>query len=341
MGDGHFTLSSILLNSLLYKEKNIKITPNLAATFNSNSLEDSNKVSHIDRDREVQWLCGAGRQLNLGLNTVGLAIAILDRVLCVVVVRAKYINCVAVSALYLAVKLHEERVDFSSQNSTSSEQHNFINNLESGDLLDAAYLVTQLSLNYSVQELNRMERSLLRILNWDLMLPSCDRFLFSMLAVIQAPHLSDSLALRENYELVMSNWHIVYKFRPSILALSLLSLMLQLNLVEWKRITQSLMVIFKIDDTDLTKCRAQMSDLLKLNYRYTNNKVIVKPSPFKKSQSNDEILIKKSGSRKRSYQIDQRHNQSLDSENEPGIDGESSIEADVNYVLHKIINATQ
>lgn len=52
-----------------------------------------------------------------------------------------------------------------------------------------------------------------------------------------------------------------------------------------------------------------MSDLLKLNYRYGNPK---KSSTFKKSQSNDEILFKNSGSRKRSYHINKRRNQSLD-----------------------------
>lgn len=90
------------------------------------------------------------------------------------------------------------------------------------------------------------ERSLLGILNWELMLPSCDRFLFSMLAVIGAPHLADSLALRDNFELVICRWDLVSGFRPSVLALSLLSLMLQRTLAEWQRVTQSLKSIFKV-----------------------------------------------------------------------------------------------
>lgn len=74
-----YTLSSILLKSLLCKEsKNVK--------YNSNNLL---KVNLLDRDSQVQWLCDAGRHLNLGLNTIGLAITILDRVLCLVVVKAK------------------------------------------------------------------------------------------------------------------------------------------------------------------------------------------------------------------------------------------------------------
>lgn len=34
MGDEHYTLSSILLNSLLFKEQNLKITPNISTSFN-------------------------------------------------------------------------------------------------------------------------------------------------------------------------------------------------------------------------------------------------------------------------------------------------------------------
>lgn len=74
-----------------------------------------------------------------------------------------------------------------------------------------------------------------------------DRFLISMLTVIQATHLIDSNILRKNWEIIITKWEIVNKFRPSVLALSLLSLMLESNLRnEWKRITQSLMEIFKV-----------------------------------------------------------------------------------------------
>jgi hypothetical protein len=45
-----------------------------------------------------------------------------------------------------------------------------------------------------------MERTLLAQLGWDLLMPSVDRFLHSMLAVIGAPHLITSNVLRCNFE---------------------------------------------------------------------------------------------------------------------------------------------
>lgn len=57
----------------------------------------------------------------------------------------------------------------------------------------------------------------------------------------------------------------------------------------------------------MTKCRLQMSQLIKSNFFLKLNK-----KQMKKSQSNDEILLIKSGSRKRSYQnVPQLKRQSL------------------------------
>jgi len=49
-----------------------------------------------------------GRRFHLGLSTLGLSIAILDRLLRLVKVHGKYLHCLAVAALVLAIKFHEE-----------------------------------------------------------------------------------------------------------------------------------------------------------------------------------------------------------------------------------------
>lgn len=71
----------------------------------------------------------------------------------------------AVTSLYLAVKFHEE--------------------IEDEDNSSNPYCVyKEIRERFSVEELNRMERSILAILKWDLLLPSIDRWIEAMLIVI-------------------------------------------------------------------------------------------------------------------------------------------------------------
>jgi hypothetical protein len=103
--------------------------------------------------------------------------------------------------MYLAVKLHEE---YFFDDEIGEEE-------DTNTLFDAANLVSQLEVDYSVAELNRMERSLLRVLNWDLMLPSVDRFLQAMLVVGFFPstnHCSLDLSSQRLFKLFvcLGNW---------------------------------------------------------------------------------------------------------------------------------------
>jgi len=83
-----------------------------------------------------------------------------------------------------------------------------------------------------------------------------------MLAVIGAPHLAASGVLRRNFEvlqkldqpksfiapiqLVVSSGQLVWSYSTSVLALSLLSIMLEFTSPEWPRITHSLKNIFQV-----------------------------------------------------------------------------------------------
>ena len=89
------TLSTQLLHSLLHKEAElylVKSLPSVECPPSSSSdkcRSEEDAVDRLVRDREASWICAMGRRLHLGLNTVGLAVAILDRVLALVLVRSK------------------------------------------------------------------------------------------------------------------------------------------------------------------------------------------------------------------------------------------------------------
>lgn len=154
------------------------------------------------------------------------------------------------TALYLAVKLHEECFNsfiHQSSSPTSMPRHYFLYS-EGESILDASTFLRRLNADYTVRELNRMEGQVLRVLDWDLLtLPSCTRFLEAMLAVIGAPHLIESMALRDNFEAVAASWALIGYYRSSTVALALVSLMLQSTLSEWPRVTNSLKEIFKVE----------------------------------------------------------------------------------------------
>lgn len=66
--------------------------------------------------------------------------------------------------------------------------------------------------------------------------------------------------------MVISSGALVWRYGPPILALSLLSIMLELSTSisssQWPRITESLKTIFQIETKILEKCRREMAELL-------------------------------------------------------------------------------
>nr|CAD2169541.1 unnamed protein product [Meloidogyne enterolobii] len=254
-----YTISRVLLNSLLFKSAN-----------EVNELKKHQYMgmdSLADRNKQVKWILMLGRRFRLGLSTIGLSIAILDKIMRMVKVQGKYLHCVAVSSLGLAVKFHEE-IDAESEAFEANRAAAIILAIPSPEPLNSDELAAEIRAQseFSQKELNRMERTLLARLSWDLLLPSFDRFLHAMLAVIGTPHLAVSRILRRNFELIVSNGHLVWSYSSSVLALSTLSIMLEFTTQEWKRITESLTSIFQIDPFCLLKCREDAGELLRNHY---------------------------------------------------------------------------
>uniref|UniRef100_A0A7E4WD40 CYCLIN domain-containing protein n=1 Tax=Panagrellus redivivus TaxID=6233 RepID=A0A7E4WD40_PANRE len=199
-----------------------------------------NLVLEEDRNDEVRWICEIGRRSGLGIDTVGASIAIFDRVLTRCSVRQKYANCVAVTSMYLAIKLYEE-------------------SLESISLDD---VLIDFEVDYSVSEILRMERIILSQLDWLLLFPTVERFVFAMLSHLKdMAHVTDDL--RNRIEEVWCNWRMMSHYRPSILALSFIAVLavddeerlLSLNLYE------QLMKMYNIDSNELRHCASLLEDL--------------------------------------------------------------------------------
>ncbi|TKR77076.1 hypothetical protein L596_018116 [Steinernema carpocapsae] len=237
-------LSSLLLRTLLEREKNLE------------KLEfpkGHGLVTHNERDKQARWICSAARTIGASISTLGCAISIFDRTLCAARVQLKYVNCVAVTSLYLSLKLTAEEDDD-----------------EVG--IDAERLLGDLQLAYSTTELVRMERTILHRLNFDLSLPTVDRFLHAMLDVIGWPNILISNVLRHGFETVLSDWDVVSRYRPATLALGMLSLLMDQRTGLSGKITDALQHYFLIDKHDLLLCRKDVRNLLTVTYISTNNK---------------------------------------------------------------------
>uniref|UniRef100_A0A183BZN1 Cyclin N-terminal domain-containing protein n=1 Tax=Globodera pallida TaxID=36090 RepID=A0A183BZN1_GLOPA len=249
-----YQLSRVLLNSLLCKERV------------SRSTQPKSCSNFSERNRQIRWMLSIGRRWALGLNTLGLSIAILDRVLDRLKVQGKYLNCIAVASLCLGIKFHEE-VDARAEAFEKHRQTAMRLAIPSPPPINSDELAANIRITsyYTRKELNRMERTLLTHLEWDLLLPTFDRFLHAMLAVIGAQHLAGSKVLRQNFEIVISSGELVCSYPASVVALSLLSLMLELTplCAMAPYITQNLGNIFQVQGMDLLLCRQDIAVLIR------------------------------------------------------------------------------
>jgi len=191
-------------------------------------------VKHEHRDREVRWLISIADQSDIAVDTISLAVAIFDRVLNVSRVQNKYANCMALSSLSLACKLCEEDTD---QSIVSRLRH----------------------LAYSAQELRRMELAILRRLDWDLALPSLVRFLQAMLSLC-GPLVEglNAQLVRQAVLQVLCCSALTSRFLASLLALALLSLLLEAAKCDWLSVVFGLQLMFQIDNAELIECREEI-----------------------------------------------------------------------------------
>ncbi|KAH9494578.1 hypothetical protein Btru_019904 [Bulinus truncatus] len=222
-------------------------------------------INERERDEVAAWLAHLSAEFTFLPETCGLAILLMDRVLHLVKVRAKYLQCVAVTCLYIAAKTLEE----------------------DENIPPTSYLVRKSCCGCSFAEITRMEMVILSKLNWDIKTPSAVDFLHTIHVVLllHYPHLLSSqsnMSPTEHLSLVMRKMircltcYSLHRYRPSSIALALISLELEQITPGWLRLVLALQRATNVGSEQLMQCREAIADILghhlHTGYQYQSRK---------------------------------------------------------------------
>lgn len=220
-------------------------------------------VNGQSRDKLAVWILSLAGEFKFNSETIGLAIRLLDRVQQLFKVQAKYLRCVAVTCLYIAAKTLEE-----DENIPSTPD-----------------LVKRSHCGCSFAEITRMEMVILNKLNWDVRQPSAVDFLYTIHVVLMShyPHLLSGphcMSAPEQLSHLMRKMlrcltsHSLQRFRPSTMALALLSLELESLTPGWLRLVLALQRMTNVGSEQLMQCREAVGGFLghqsKLYYKGRN-----------------------------------------------------------------------
>lgn len=208
-------------------------------------------ITEQQRNDTAAWIVHLAAEFKFLPETCGLAILLMDRVLQLVKVRSKYLQCVAVTCLYIAAKTLEE----------------------DENIPPTPDLVRKSRCGCSFAEITRMEMVILNKLNWDVRMPSAIDFLHTihMVLIMHYPHLlsnQNNLSPSEHLTRVMCKMircltcHLLLRYRPSTVALALISLELEQITPGWLRLVLSLQRMTNVGSEQLMQCREVMADFL-------------------------------------------------------------------------------
>jgi len=209
------------------------------------------KDCYQQRDKFAAWIAQLSAEFKFLPETCGLGILLMDRVNQIFKVPAKYVQCVTVSCLYIAAKTLEE-----DENLPSTPE-----------------LVKKSFCGCSFAEITRMEIVILNKLNWNIMQPSAVDFLHSLHVVLllHYPHLLSGQGIKKPSEqlshlvrklLRCLTSHTLLEFRPSTVALALLSLELETLTPGWLRLVSALQRMTNVGSEQLMQCREVIGELL-------------------------------------------------------------------------------
>uniref|UniRef100_A0A8R1DWI4 CYCLIN domain-containing protein n=1 Tax=Caenorhabditis japonica TaxID=281687 RepID=A0A8R1DWI4_CAEJA len=221
--------STQLLQLLLHREKL------LYQNYPLSLAQGEGVIGWRERNRECAWMCTAAKRIGLGMDTASLAVAIFDRVVTSVKIPHKYVNCVAVGSLSIAKKLCEDHEE------------------------DASVFLGRLRLEYSAQELKRMELKILEVLRWDAQLPNLNRFVECLLSELEATFLLTSI--RKHIDFLLCDSNLIANFRSSVLALSTVSILVESTNKHWQYPINALARLCKIPMSEVNRCRGKISSL--------------------------------------------------------------------------------
>lgn len=214
-------------------------------------LNQETEVGPEGRNTIVSWLVQLNKHYKFHPETIALCVDIFDRFLTAVKARPKYLRCIGITCFYLAAKT-----------------------LEEDEVIPSTLDFVQKSCcGNSVAEVLRMERAILDKLQWQLMTPTAMDFLhiFHVAVMSKSPHLLDRVPhvtasrqlniLTEKLVRCIGS-HRLLSYKPSTLAVALLSLELELFTTDWFAATLWLQALSRSDQQELIACREEISSLL-------------------------------------------------------------------------------
>lgn len=216
--------------------------------ISASSLESSGE----ERDEIVSWLICLNGRFHFSPETLALTIAMMDRFLSAIKVRPKYLQCVAISCLYIAAKtLEEDEVIPSTKDLVKTSQ------------CDCA-----------VSDILRMEGVILDKLSWNIKTITAVDYLHIIHALLMCyyPRLLEDLANMtptRHLTIICRNLfhclccHRLVRYRPITLSLAVLSLELEQITPGWLTIINTVLQMAEIEIDSLIQCREVASQLLK------------------------------------------------------------------------------
>ncbi|KAM4035228.1 cyclin-G1 [Anomaloglossus baeobatrachus] len=237
------------LNSLLEREQRCQPKAcglRLIETAHDNGLRMTSRL----RDFEVKDLLSLTQFFGFSTETFSLSVNILDRFLAKMKVQPKYLGCVGLTCLYLAVKSTEEE----------------------RNVPLATDLIRISQYKFTVFDMMRMEKIVLEKLGWKVRPTTAYHLLqvYRSLVVENLPNERQKLLTLEHLEASLKACHCRLGFskaKPSLLALSILAVEIQdQKLLELSDVIESLQKHSKISSRDLlcwkelvSKCLAEYS----------------------------------------------------------------------------------
>lgn len=211
---------------------------------------DSQMECFQQRSEIIEWLTLVCHEFGFCDETLFHAVDIFDRFLRRIKAATKYLRCIGIACLYLAAKLNEE-----------------------DEVIPVTEdMVGKSRCGCSEAEVLRMERCILDKLNWALIgSPTPIQFihLFDALIRTKCPSLNDSFPdsvlgrfiLCRALKRCLPRIDLV-QCSPSTVALSLLSLYLQMTWIYWRQAVDTLQAYARISDDKLAECNHLMESLV-------------------------------------------------------------------------------
>jgi len=224
-----------MLNSMLNRECTWQ-----PITYES-SKSNNEQIDGKQRDAIAKWLLQIHFKLCMNPESYALCLSIFDKFLLYVKAHPKYLKCIAISCLFLAIKCSEE------------------------DEVIPTTSDVMLAGNYacSVAEILRMERVILNKLQWNLHVVTTLDFVYVLYAILSIENKEVNYLLPNLIKKTMASIgnHKTLAFKPSTIAVAVISLELSRYTCNWLAATILLQKRTKLSNVEVIRCREVVSQI--------------------------------------------------------------------------------